>query len=327
MTLNSREAIAKARAAYDALLEDQKQYVSEEILKILTDAEAEYARLESLVLKNITLDKTEVNMKKGERVTLHVTYDPEDTISDKTIIWNVADPSVATVENGTVTAIGGGETAVSAHVGMLTATCTLKVEVPLEKLTFTENSVTLKKGESHMLKVQLLPEDLNVASSIRYRSANPQVASVDADGQVRALASGETLITAYCVEQPQILAQIKVTVKETQQVQPKPTDPNQNITVSVPKVSFISLKASRSKKAVLKWKKIKGVSGYEIFYAIGKKKNWKRAKTIKKANTTKLTWKKLKSRKKYYFKNPGYKIVGGKKYSGKYSKIRSVKVK
>ncbi len=125
MTLNSREAIAKARAAYDALLEDQKQYVSEEILKILTDAEAEYARLESLVLKNITLDKTEVNMKK-ERVTLHVTYDPEDTISDKTIIWNVADPSVATVENGTVTAVGGGETAVSAHVGMLTATCTLK---------------------------------------------------------------------------------------------------------------------------------------------------------------------------------------------------------
>ena len=106
-----------------------------------------------------------------------------------------------------MTAIGGGETAVSAHVGMLTATCTLKVEVPLEKLTFTENSVTLKKGESHMLKVQPLPEDLNVAVSIRYRSANPQVASVDADGQVRALASGETLITAYCVEQPQILAQ------------------------------------------------------------------------------------------------------------------------
>ena len=64
VTLNSREAIAKARAAYDALLEDQKQYVSEEILKILTDAEAEYARLESLVLKNITLDKTEVNMKR-----------------------------------------------------------------------------------------------------------------------------------------------------------------------------------------------------------------------------------------------------------------------
>ena len=90
---------------------------AKKILKILTDAEAEYARLESLVLKNITLDKTEVNMKKGERVTLHVTYDPEDTISDKTIIWNVADPSVATVENGTVTAIGGGETAVSAHVG------------------------------------------------------------------------------------------------------------------------------------------------------------------------------------------------------------------
>lgn len=51
------------------------------------------------------------------------------------------------------------------------------------------------------------------------------------------------------------------------------------------------------------------------------------AKTIKKANTTKLTWKKLKSRKKYYFKIQAYKIVGGKKYSGKYSKIRSVKVK
>ena len=78
---------------------------------------------------------------------------------------------------------------------------------------------------------------------------------------------------------------------------------------------------------MLKWKKIKGVSGYEIFYAIGKKKNWKRAKTIKKANTTKADLEETEIQEKILLKIQAYKIVGGKKYSGKYSKIRSVKVK
>ncbi len=329
VTLNSREDIAKARAAYDALLENQKQYVSEEILKVLTDAEAEYARLESLVLKNIALDKTEVTLKKGEQVTLNVSYDPEDTISDKTVVWNVADSSVASVENGVVTAVAGGETVVSAHVGELTANCTLKVEVLPERIAFTETAVMLKKGTTHMLKAELLPGDVNVTANISYRSSQPQIAEVDASGQIRAQAAGEAVITAYCAEYPQVTADINVTVTEEQQVQPapQPADPKQNLTVSVQKVSFISLKTSKQKKAVLKWKKIKDASGYEIFYAVGKKKNWKRAKNIKKASTAKLTWKKLKSGKKYYFRIRVYKMVGGKKYTGKYSKIRSVKVK
>ena len=45
VTLDSKTAIEEARAAYDALTDAQKALVSEETLKKLTDAEAEYAKL------------------------------------------------------------------------------------------------------------------------------------------------------------------------------------------------------------------------------------------------------------------------------------------
>ena len=110
MTLNSREAIAKAKGGVRCTSGRSETVCQRRNLKNIDRCGGRICETGVPCSENITLDKTEVNMKKGERVTLHVTYDPEDTISDKTIIWNVADPSVATVENGTVTAIGGGET-------------------------------------------------------------------------------------------------------------------------------------------------------------------------------------------------------------------------
>lgn len=45
VTLESEAAILEARAAYDALEEEQKNYVTEETLKVLTDAESRLTEL------------------------------------------------------------------------------------------------------------------------------------------------------------------------------------------------------------------------------------------------------------------------------------------
>ncbi len=90
-------------------------------------------------------------------------------------------------------------------------------------------------------------------------------------------------------------------------------------------------KAKKSFKAT--WKKVSGVTGYQIQYSTSKKFSKKTTKsiTIKKNKTTSKTVKKLKAKKKYYVRIRTYKNVklNGKtvKVYSSWSKAKTVKVK
>lgn len=88
----------------------------------------------------------------------------------------------------------------------------------------------------------------------------------------------------------------------------------------------VTLKAYKKKMRV-SWKKIKGVSGYEIYRSTKKTKGYKKIKTAKKANIVSYTNKSLKSKKRYYYKIRAYKKVNGRKVYSKYSSPKSVKTK
>lgn len=97
---------------------------------------------------------------------------------------------------------------------------------------------------------------------------------------------------------------------------------------TTPKANIKSVKSTASKKLTLKWKKLQGVTGYEIVTATNKKFNKnKKVTTINKAKKTSTTVKKLKRKKKYYVKMRGFVVVDGQKYYGPYSKVKKVKVK
>lgn len=100
------------------------------------------------------------------------------------------------------------------------------------------------------------------------------------------------------------------------------------VKVTEPKrVTIKSLKKGK-KKATLKWKKVSGAKGYRIQYSTSKK--FKKSKTkVKTTTKTKIVIKKLKSKKKYYFRVKAYKLTSSKKklYSKKWSKVKSVKIK
>ncbi len=100
--------------------------------------------------------------------------------------------------------------------------------------------------------------------------------------------------------------------------------------VSTPKkVSLTSVKkqSKSPRKAVLKWKKASGATGYQIYMKTGKKGKYKLVKTVKKKNTTRYTTKKLKKNTKYYFKVRSYKTISGTTAYGKYSKVKSITIK
>lgn len=83
-------------------------------------------------MESITFDQTAVELPIGETVELIVTIQPEDTTDDKSLVWTTSDDTVATVENGVITAVGAGEcTIIATAVNGLTAECTVTVPKPV----------------------------------------------------------------------------------------------------------------------------------------------------------------------------------------------------
>ncbi len=89
----------------------------------------------------ITLDKSELTIARGEKATLTATVEPADT-TDK-VVWSSKDDNIATVENGVVTAVGHGETTITATCGNQTARCKVTVTKPA-----ISGSVTFISGKA-----------------------------------------------------------------------------------------------------------------------------------------------------------------------------------
>lgn len=102
-----------------------------------------------------------------------------------------------------------------------------------------------------------------------------------------------------------------------------------DIIITPAKVTGVKVKSPKAKRVKVTWKKANGeVTGYEIQIARNKQFT-KSLKTIdiKKANISKKTIKKLKSKKKYFVRVRAYKTIDNTKYYGNWSKIKSKKVK
>lgn len=89
----------------------------------------------------ITLDKDTLTIARGETATLTATVEPADT-TDK-VVWSSADKTIATVKDGVVTAVGQGETTITATCGNQTASCKVIVNKAFltGKVTITGDAV------------------------------------------------------------------------------------------------------------------------------------------------------------------------------------------
>lgn len=89
----------------------------------------------------IKLDKDTLTIACGEKATLTATVEPADT-TDK-VVWSSADKTIATVKDGVVTAVGQGETTITATCGNQTASCKVIVNKAFltGKVTITGDAV------------------------------------------------------------------------------------------------------------------------------------------------------------------------------------------
>lgn len=93
------------------------------------------------------------------------------------------------------------------------------------------------------------------------------------------------------------------------------------------KVTLNKVTAKKKGKVNVSWKKLTGASGYKVVYGTDKKLKKAKTVTIKKDSKLSTTLKKLKKGTKVYVKVCAFRKVKGKTTLGKYSAVKSVKVK
>ncbi len=103
----------------------------------------------------------------------------------------------------------------------------------------------------------------------------------------------------------------------------KNTSPIKITAKSVLSKTTVKLKGKR-KCVLIKFKKVKGAKGYEIYRSLKKKKGYKKIAVIHKTTYKNV---RLKSKKKYYYKVRAYRKVKGKKIYSAFSKVKAVKTK
>lgn len=96
--------------------------------------------------------------------------------------------------------------------------------------------------------------------------------------------------------------------------------------VTPPGKPKIKVKNTAKKTARVKWKKVAGAAGYEVYRSTKKTKGFKKVKTTTAVKFVNKKLKKGKTYKTYYYKVRAYKVYNGKKIYGKFSKVKKVKI-
>lgn len=279
----------------------------------------------------LTLDKKNITLVKGSNTMLKATVSPANT--DDNVIWSSSDTSVVSVNNGILTAVKAGKAIITARAGNVSDSCQVVVNevvtppvsvVPARvkgvkvkqslnaiKLSWTKqggiSGYTIYRYDSKLKKYR---EIQNVKSS----AVSYIVSKINGNSGSK-LKSG----TAYTFK-----------IAAYQNINNKKVYGDAVIVKSATKPStpkIIQTRSMSSKKAVIKWKKVDGSSGYQLYMSVRKSSGYKLVKKINKSSLTSYTKTKLKKGKRYYFKLKSYKTVDKKKIYSNYSVIKSVKIK
>lgn len=153
----------------------------------------------AVTVTGVTITPPAATLAIGSELTLEAVVMPENA-DNNTVSWSSNKPDVATVEDGTVKAIAVGVASITATTtdGGKMATCEITVvenDIAVTGITLNKESLELEIGSTAKLTATVEPSDAT-NSSIVWSSLDNNVVTVDKDGNVKAVAKGETSVTA-----------------------------------------------------------------------------------------------------------------------------------
>ena len=167
-------------------------------------------------ITDITLPESEITLDTGMTKQLLPEVAPVKTALVADLKYTSLDESVVTVSGtglitpvaagGTLVRVSNADGSVYKDVAVHVADC-----VPLESLTLNEDALRLPVGASEKLTPVLAPVD-TTRTGVVYESDNENVATVDIDGTVHAVAVGTAVVTARPAMGEDFAASVTVTV-------------------------------------------------------------------------------------------------------------------
>ena len=153
-------------------------------------------------VSSVTLDKTELSMTEDDVAVLTATVKPDDA-TDKTVTWTSSDTKIVTVSaGGEVKAVAQGKATVTAKAGEKTASCEVTVNakvIAVASVTLDRTTLELEVkdgvGSSAKLTATVKPDDAT-DKTVTWTSSDTKIATVSADGEVKAVAQGKATVTA-----------------------------------------------------------------------------------------------------------------------------------
>lgn len=171
--------------------------------------------------KDITVpDNLDVKLNDGNETTVEATVSPADA-TDVKVSYASTDEAVATVDkDGRVQVLQPGECDITTTLmqdgeKVTEKTTHVKAFYEVESITLDSNEGKLTVGNSHTIKATVAPEEVAAETTIEWSSSNEKVATVDSNGKVTAVSSGNATITATAGEES---TNYEVTVEQPKKV-------------------------------------------------------------------------------------------------------------
>ena len=171
--------------------------------------------------KDITVpDNLDVKLNDGNETTVEATVSPADA-TDVKVSYASTDEAVASVDkDGRVQVLQPGECDITTTLmqdgeKVTEKTTHVKAFYEVESITLDSNEGKLTVGNSHTIKATVAPEEVAAETTIEWSSSNEKVATVDSNGKVTAVSSGNATITATAGEES---ANYEVTVEQPKKV-------------------------------------------------------------------------------------------------------------
>ena len=165
-------------------------------------------------------DTMEVKLNDTDETAIEAKCEPEDA-SNISFDFASSDEEVATVDkDGKVKVLKAGECDITTTLmqdgeKVTEKTTHLKAFYEVESITLDSNEGKLTVGNSHTIKATVAPEEVAAETTIEWSSSNEKVATVDSNGKVTAVSSGNATITATAGEES---ANYEVTVEQPKKV-------------------------------------------------------------------------------------------------------------
>lgn len=161
----------------------------------------------------VIVDPSELTMRTTETALLRATVLPATAAQD--VRWSSSAPDVASVDaDGRVTALKAGVAVISATTTdskAMSGECRVTVLPPLAvSVTLSQTNLWLRVRDTAALIATVNPSD--APQTLEWRSSDPAVATVDANGMVSALAPGTAVISASTTDGSGVYAECDITV-------------------------------------------------------------------------------------------------------------------